>query len=148
MADLTIARRQKVTVEETGEELHLLTEESVKGRRPMAEKWDSALDEEYIMAFPERIAQLNLSGRELEVLFLVAQEAKIDSGVARFSAKDIGARLGTSGPNISQLVIQLIQKGALERVERAVVRINPLYVWRGSRMQRRAALNARELGAK
>lgn len=148
MPDLTIAKRQKVTIEETGEEMTLLTEESIKGRRPMAEKWDSSLDEEYIMAFPERIAQLNLSGRELEVLFLVAQEAKIDSGLARFSAKGIGQKLGTSGPNISALVIQLIQKGVLERVDRSIVRINPLYVWRGSRMQRRAALNARELGAK
>jgi DNA-binding CsgD family transcriptional regulator len=145
---LTIARRQKVTVEETGEEMTLLTEESVKGRRPSSEKWDSALDEEYIMAFPNRLAQLGLSGREMEVLFLVAQEAKIDSGVARFSSKEIGAKLGTSGPNISALVIQLIQKGVLERVDRAVVRLNPLYVWRGSRIQRRAALNARELGAK
>ena len=68
MADLTIHRRQKVTVEETGEELHLLTEESVRGRRPMAEKWDAVLDEEYIMAFPMRLAQLKLSGRQMQVL--------------------------------------------------------------------------------
>lgn len=142
---LTIEKRQKVTVEESGEEMTLLTEEAVKSRRPPGEKWDSALDEEYIMLFPERIAQLKLTGRELQVLFLVAQEAKIDSGLARFSPKEIGDKLGTSGPNISQLVIDLIRKTVLERVDRGVVRINPLYVWRGSRMQRRSALNAREL---
>lgn len=148
MADLTIHRRQKVTVEETGEELHLLTEESVRGRRPMAEKWDAVLDEEYIMAFPMRLAQLKLSGRQMQVLFLVAQEAKIDTGLARFSAKLIGEQLGIAGENVSAIVTELIQLGVLERVERGMVRLNPLFVWRGSRMQRRAALNARELVAK
>lgn len=145
MGGLTIERRQRVTVEESGEQMTLLTEEAVKTRRPGGEKWDAALDEEYIMLFPERIAQLRLTGRELQVLFLVAQEAKIDTGLARFSPKQIGEKIGTSGPNVSQLVIDLIGKGVLERADRAVVRINPLYVWRGSRMQRRAALNAREL---
>lgn len=142
---LTIERRQAVTVEETGEKMTLLTEEAVGRRKPGGEKWDATVDEEYIMAFPERLAQLGLTAREMEVLFLVAQEAKIDSGQARFSAKEIGEKLGTAGPNISQLVIQLIEKGALERVARSVVRVNPLYVWRGSRQQRRAALNAREV---
>lgn len=145
MPDLTIQRRQHVTVEETGESMTLLTDEAVKGRRPGTEKWDPALDEEYVMVFPERLAQVKLSGRRLQVLLLVAQEAKIDSGQARFSAKAIGDRLGTKGENVSAMVTDLVEAGVLERVERSVVRLNPLYVWRGSRIQRRAALNAREM---
>jgi predicted transcriptional regulator len=146
MAKLTTTHREEVIVEETGESMTLITERPVESRRPSGVKYDPALDAEYLLVWTRDLTKLGLSGREYDVLLQVAAYSRIDSGESRFQAKAIAEEIGASAPNVSKIVSQLIDRGVLERIGNGAVRINPLYVWRGSNGRRRASLMERLTG--
>lgn len=115
----------------TGQVLRLTSEEPIKQRRADKPKSGNAFGLWYAEAMVE-VAQMNLTGREASVLFLLLAWSDFEEHTG-YSPTDIANKLETTPQSVSRAVARLRKLGLLlpgggpRRVW-----INPEFFWRGS----------------
>lgn len=119
---------------ETGEILHLATEETIKTNR---RRQSNLIDEHFAFVFPRALATAKLTAQELWTLLLLVATVDIETGISNYRIKDIAAQLDISEPRLSLIISSLHKKQAVQKLRRGQLRINPDYLWRGSLAARR-----------
>lgn len=121
---------------ETGEVLHLSTEENVRTNRRRGEN----INTRFALVFADELAEARLTGQELMTLILLADTMDIETHICNYRIRDIAAKMRASEPRISQVVRDLHEKGVIQKIARGQARVNPELVWRGGMTDRRDAI--------
>ena len=94
---------------------------NIKPRRPAG----------YTYAYLDRLVGTGLTGREWDIVFLLASRAD-SKGLIVYSASEVSRTLGVPPTQLHYHLRRIFQAGPLERVGRGALRLNPRMLWHGS----------------
>lgn len=127
-----MARKFEIVSKETGEVFE--GEEKTPPKRGGISRLEG-----FVQVWFGPMVEMGITGRELRVFGCLAHTMGIESGFAQSSPQMIAEFLDMSPKHASICVSRLVERGALRRVKRGVVFVNPNIAWRGAGGHRRTA---------
>ena len=110
-----IVQKQTRKVEMAGKRVN------IKPRRPAG----------YTYAYLDRLIGLELTGKEWDIIFLLASRAD-SKGLIVYAASEVCQTLQLDPSRLHHHLRRIVAAGPLERVSRGAVRLNPRMLWRGA----------------
>lgn len=127
-------KRGTITILDTGEQADVEFTPERRTRKPPSDP-----EEQFVMVFWREMYRYELTRREVDVLGWLAEHMD-RQGQVTYRLDHIAEPLGITQQNVWNLIDGLLRKGAVRKVRKGSVLVNPHLMWKGALRDRRAAI--------